>query len=438
MPAVGAVRPPVFPGALQSCLGGPPGPAWRPDAPGRSRRCRTAHDARREGAEILDTAARPPARQRGEARRRYLTLLFADLTGSTRLGAALEAEHYASILDALAAVYREVIPRHGGVVSRVQGDGVLAVFGHPETREDDGRRATEAALELHARVRQLRLDPAVAAHGPLSLHSGIHAGVVLVGKGDSTRGRFELMGNVPNIAARLSDAAAADEILVSEETLGPHVERFVVAAQRLLQPAGAPAAVVALHVVGLTPSAPDGQPPVRSRHRPDGFSGRQAELARLQAALDEARGGRTRRIALVGAAGLGKSRLAQAFLDHCAAQGCTVLRGCLRGRRRRGADAAVPADAARPRRRRTPCRHAGDGTGSARRRNGSGAAALPGRAGTAAGAHRRGAAPHRRNARRARAPLVVFIDDWQWADDASHQLLSSVLGRQRADADACC
>ena len=374
----------------------------------------------------LDTAARPPARRRDEARRRYLTLLFADLTGSTRLGAALEAEHYGSILDALGAVYRDVIPRHGGVVSRVQGDGVLAVFGHPETREDDGRRATEAALELHERVRRLRLDPAVAAHGPLSLHSGIHAGVVLVGKGDPTRGRFELMGNVPNIAARLSDAAAADEVLVSEETLGPQAGRFVVAAQRLLQPAGAATPIVALHVVGRAQSGSAPQP-LRSRPAPVGFTGRQAELARLQAALDGARAGRTRRVMLAGAPGLGKSRLAQAFLEQCADSGCVVLRGwcedgpaaplmpfmhLLRGI---AADAGGPADVQAIAQAATVAEAGGTSAAPA-------ASAVP--MARVADTLGRILDTLAANARMA----VVFIDDWQWADDASHQLLSSMFG----------
>lgn len=153
--------------------------------------------------------------------RRYLTLLFADLSGSTRLGAALEAEHYFAVLAEFGRLAREVISRHGGTVVRMQGDGVLAIFGHPETSEADGRHAVEATLELHEAVRALRFEPADGPPLTLTMHSGIHAGLVLVSEGDVERGRFELTGSAPNIAARLSDAARADEILVSEEPSVP-------------------------------------------------------------------------------------------------------------------------------------------------------------------------------------------------------------------------
>ena len=155
------------------------------------------------------------------ARRRYLTLLFADLSESTALADLMEAERYGEMLGELRRIFREVIPRHGGMLVRAQGDGILAMFGYPDAREDDGRRATEAALELHEAVRGLRVAGKLPGGRTLSLHSGVHAGLVLVADGDMELGRFELLGSVPNIAARLSDQAGADELFVSEETLGP-------------------------------------------------------------------------------------------------------------------------------------------------------------------------------------------------------------------------
>src|SRR5690606_5361871 len=123
------------------------------------------------------------------------------LSDSTRLGGQMEAEDYAALLAAWRAICREVVPRHGGLIARMQGDGMLALFGHPQAREDDGRRATEAALDLHAAMSASGWrDP---AGRPLTLHSGIHAGMVLVADGDIELGRFELLGDVPNLAARL-------------------------------------------------------------------------------------------------------------------------------------------------------------------------------------------------------------------------------------------
>ncbi|MCI4427703.1 MAG: adenylate/guanylate cyclase domain-containing protein [Burkholderiales bacterium] len=133
-------------------------------------------------------------------RRRYLTVLFSDLSGSTRLGELMEAESYAETLLHFRQLCREIIPRHGGRIARIQGDGVLGFFGYPDTREDDGRRATQAALELHAAVSQLSVGGPGKSKEPLTMHSGIHAGLVLLADRDIERGRFEILGDVPKTA----------------------------------------------------------------------------------------------------------------------------------------------------------------------------------------------------------------------------------------------
>ena len=86
------------------------------------------------------------------ARRRYLTVLFSDLSNSTDLSEGMETEDYADLLSGLRRACQDVIPRHGGTIVQMRGDGILAIFGHPEPGEDDGRRATEAALDLHERI----------------------------------------------------------------------------------------------------------------------------------------------------------------------------------------------------------------------------------------------------------------------------------------------
>jgi class 3 adenylate cyclase len=157
---------------------------------------------------------------REPARRHALTLLFADLCESTRLAAAMEAEQYAELLDVVRRSYNSCVARHGGQVVRLHGDGLLAMFGYPDAAEDDGRRATQAALDLQASVSAQALDPSLGLGPVLNLHSGVHAGQVLVADGDAVRGRFELVGETANLASRLSDAAAAGEVLVSEAALG--------------------------------------------------------------------------------------------------------------------------------------------------------------------------------------------------------------------------
>jgi class 3 adenylate cyclase len=109
--------------------------------------------------------AEPPT----EGGRHYVTLLFSDLSRSTELASAMEAEQYAALLSTLRIAYQETVPRWGGTIVRVQGDGLLAMFGHPVVHEHAGRRAVEAAIALHQAVR--RLAPRLPAGFALDLHN---------------------------------------------------------------------------------------------------------------------------------------------------------------------------------------------------------------------------------------------------------------------------
>ena len=301
------------------------------------------------------------------ARRLYLTLLFADLSGSTQLAGSMEAEHYADILAQLRHAYYDCLSRHGGTVARIQGDGLLALFGYPQAREDDARRAAEAALDLHAAVRALHIEPPlIGAVRHLRLHTGIHAGRVLLGEGDTVRGAFELMGHVPNVAARLSDAAQADEILISDATLGPERALFCTGPSRRLVLAGVTEAVVALPLLDRVAPSP--------------------ALQTMEAALATTRAGQVSAIAISAPTGLGKTRLAEEFLRRAQAAGCQVHRGyCESHLGTRPLQPFLQIMQALPP---SPQPLAEQLTVLAQAR-----------------------------------PQVLFIDDWHWADDASrHQL----------------
>lgn len=352
-----------------------------------------------------------PIAQIGAAapQRRHLTILFADLSGSTGLAATMEAEHYASMLERLRRLYQEVIARHGGHVVRLQGDGMLAIFGQPQAREDDGRRACEAALELHATVRALTALPDEPPWGaPLALHSGIHAGLVLVESGDEMRGRFELLGNIPNIAARLSSEAGADEILVSAETLGLQSQFFETGAPRQLRLKGV-TAPLAVHALSGR-SAITRRYEASQRRGLTAFVGRAHELALLTAQLDDALAGRPRWAQVRAAAGVGKTRLIEQFLDGAAARVPLILRGYCES-----PPGAEPLQ---------PFLQMLDSCPAAVTEAAAARATAP------------DARPQAllelllRHARR--GPLLLAVDDLQWADDASVQLLH----RLRAQAEA--
>jgi len=348
---------------------------------------------------MSDLSDHAPPLQQGLGQRRNLTILFADLSGSTGLAEAMEAEHYAAMLAELRALYQNLIPKHGGMVVRIQGDGMLAIFGHPQAREDDGRRACEAALELHEAVRALRPWPLTQA---LTLHSGIHAGVVLIDAGDEVRGRFELLGNTPNIAARLSEAARADEILVSEETLGLQSHFFQTGERRALQLRGRAEPLVACTIRGRADVARRFDASVQRGLAP--FVGRSKELAALEQALEEAQGGHPCWVSIRAGAGLGKTRLTEEFLRRAALARCQIHRGYC--------ESYLSAEPLQP-------------FLQMQR-------ALPEQPEDASPKARPAALLALFEDLAQRGPQLLFIDDLQWADDASLALMHRL--RERAEA----
>lgn len=252
--------------------------------------------------------------------RRYVTLLFADLSNSTGISAQLEAEEFAELLVAMREVFQRVLPRHGGTIVRIDGDGVAAIFGYPRANEDDGRRAVEAALDMREGIRDLsrRLKPGP----PVQLHIGINSGLVLLDAGDIVRGRFEMLGDATNLAARLADYAGADEIVVSEATLGRDRHMFETSASVSISVRGRAEPIPVLQVRGRAAPSTRFDAWVRRGRTP--LVGREAELAQLDALLDAATHG-SAIAALVGAPGVGKSRLADEFLGRAKARGIDVL-----------------------------------------------------------------------------------------------------------------
>ena len=249
--------------------------------------------------------------------RRHLAILFSDLNDSTTIAESMrETEHYAELLADLTRIYESVIERHGGTVVQIQGDGVLAAFGFPVAREDDARRATEAALELHEQVRRLPVKHLLPASLDLSLHSGVHSGLVLVVEGDPVRGIIEMLGEATIVATRLSSAAAHDEVLVSETSLGAERDFFEIGERRDLSLKGKTEHLIAYPVRGRSSVATHFEAWMRRGLAP--FRGRGPELAALERAFEDAAGGRTRSVIVTAPAGVGKTRLAEGVPGkHC-------------------------------------------------------------------------------------------------------------------------
>lgn len=316
--------------------------------------------------------------------RHQLVLLFTDLTDSTRIAARLEPEHYADLLNQLRQHTNTIIARHGGEVVRVDGDGALCIFGYPLAHEDAGRRATEAALDLHAAVAELAGETAV------SLHSGIHAGVVLLRGGDLVRGRYEMLGDATNVAARLCDAAGPGGILVSEETLGADQHFFQTSSERWIALSGHSEPLRVLPVIARQ------DVPHRFATREirglSPFVGRQGEREQIKAWLGTA--AHAAPVMLIhGPAGIGKSRLLKVLAGDFTDRGWEVARGYCEGYL-----GAPPLQ---------PLLQIGVSLDSEFAADSDPSARIE--------------ALIRTNAAH---PLLLAIDDWQWADDASRSLIA--------------
>ncbi len=148
------------------------------------------------------------------AERCRLTVMFCDLVGSTALSSRLDPEDFHDLIGAYGRAVAETVARHGGFVSHFMGDGVLACFGYPETREDDAERAVRAGLAL------IRAMASLPTPEPLEVRVGVATGLVIVGalvnEGD-LRLR-PVLGETPNLAARLQSVARPGAVAISAAT----------------------------------------------------------------------------------------------------------------------------------------------------------------------------------------------------------------------------
>jgi len=160
-----------------------------------------------------------------ESGRRQLTVMFCDLVGSTALSAHLDPEDLQTVIGAYHGCIAKVIGRYGGIIARYMGDGVLAYFGYPQAHEDDAEQATRAGLALVEAVASLRTNISVA----LQVRVGIATGTVVVGPqvGEGTSREQTVVGEAPNLAARLQSLAEPGTVVISASThrlTGGHFE----------------------------------------------------------------------------------------------------------------------------------------------------------------------------------------------------------------------
>ena len=255
--------------------------------------------------------------------RKVVTIVFADVTGSTALGERLDPEALRRVMGRYFDEMSAVVERHGGTVEKFIGDAVMAVFGIPRLHEDDALRAVRAAAEMRDALDELNAD-LERDHGVgLEARIGVNTGEVVAG--DPSAGQRLVTGDAVNVAARLEQVAEPGQILLGDPTYRLVRDAVEVASTESLEMKGKSEPVAAHRLVRLL-EAPEGH----ARHLDSPMVGRAQELELLERALDRAMTERTSHLfTLLGPAGVGKSRLVQEFLDGPGAAALVLSGRCL-------------------------------------------------------------------------------------------------------------
>src|SRR6516164_231971 len=275
---------------------------------GHRRKLLAAIAALRSGATepVIETPPTGAAAISSEAERRQLTVMFCDLVGSTPLSARHDPEDLREIVGAYHRCVADTVARFAGFVAKYMGDGVLIYFGYPEAHEDDAERAVRAGLAVVDAIRQ------IATPEPLNIRLGIASGLVVVGDliGIGAAQERGVVGETPNLAARLQALAAPGSLVIADNTrrqIGAMFELDDLGQQRL---AGFAEPQHAWRVLGESRVVSRFEA-LRSEATP--LVGRDEELELASRRWQQAKGGEGRVVLISGEPGIGKSRLTVAL-----------------------------------------------------------------------------------------------------------------------------
>ena len=267
----------------------------------------------------------PSTRAPSEGERRQATVLFSDLSGYTAMNETLDPEEVEGLMSRFKAEALGIVERHGGLVNQFVGDEVLALCGIPTAHEDDPVRAVRAALEMHEMVRQMSPEVEGRMGQPLRLHTGINTGLIVTNLRDARDGLIGITGDAVNTGARLKAEASVDAILVSPETKRLVADFYHTEALEPVEMKGKTQPVTPYRVLGKTQVATRFE--AAAQRGLSKFTGREQELTVFHDCLEKAMAGQGQFLTVVGAAGVGKSRLLFEFRHSLDREKVTVLEG---------------------------------------------------------------------------------------------------------------
>lgn len=276
------------------------------------------------GPNLLERFRRAGLEARGQ--RRSVTVLFADLSGYTTLSQNLENDDLFDLVQRFIPLLAEDVYRYEGMVDKIIGDGLMALFGAPISHENNAERALRAALDMQESVARLNEEFKEQLDGELKLHVGLHAGTVIVGGvGSNMLMDYTAIGDTVNLASRLEQAADEGTILASEAVYRATRALFDFEAVPDLSLKGLRQPITAYRLVGLK-AEPESVRGLKGLRAP--LVGREPELERLERAVTALAEQGTGCLALVsGEAGIGKTRLTAELKALVARTPLNVLEG---------------------------------------------------------------------------------------------------------------
>ncbi|HYA30851.1 MAG TPA: adenylate/guanylate cyclase domain-containing protein, partial [Acidobacteriota bacterium] len=259
-----------------------------------------------------------------DAERKQVSILFADIRGSTSLIEKLDPEEVRKYFDPVLRVMMDAVHRYGGTVNQVLGDGIMALFGAPLALQDHAVRACYAALAMQDEIRRVAARDGASDRDGIRIGIGINSGEVVVRSlTNDLNIDYSALGHTTHLAARMEEHAPAGTILISDQTLREVEGYFEVKPLGALKVKGFSAAIDAFELTGAT-SARNRLQAAASRGL-SRFVGREAELDFMQRVMEQSGVGHGQVLAIVGEAGMGKSRLLEHFLRHRVAPDWRVL-----------------------------------------------------------------------------------------------------------------
>jgi class 3 adenylate cyclase/tetratricopeptide (TPR) repeat protein len=256
--------------------------------------------------------------------RKQVTVLFADIRGSTSLIEGLDPEEAQGIIDPVVQIMMEAVHRYEGTVAHVLGDGIMAIFGAPLAHEDHALRACYAALAMQEGLQRHRKKLGQSEETGLQIGVGLNTGEVVVRSIDIDLNiDYSAVGQTTHLAARMQELAAGGAIVITSSTLR-EVEGFVqVKPSGAVQPKGVSRPINTYEIVGATTARTHIQATAMRGLTP--FVGRKTEVEIFTKLVEQTAAGRGQVLALVGEAGMGKSRLVHEFKSHQLPSGWLVL-----------------------------------------------------------------------------------------------------------------